>query len=62
MLSVTWALVPLSVQMTQLQGAAVPEHPVAWQRRKWLNFRGEDDFDLSFDLIFSLNNSGSGKT
>ena len=28
-LSVTWALVPLCVQMTQLQGAAVPEHPVA---------------------------------
>lgn len=29
LLSVTWALVPLSVQMTQLQGVVVPEHPVA---------------------------------
>lgn len=26
--SVTWALVPLSVQITQLQGAAVAEHCV----------------------------------
>lgn len=68
LLSVTWALVPLSVQMAQLQGAAAAQHCCMQRngilviRVKWVNFRKEDDIFPPSDLIFGPNNSFLGKS